>query len=192
MIRAVIFDCFGVLYRDNSSLLYDAVPVDKYQALQDIIHATDHGYLTRDEYYAQVADIANTTPEKIKAIDHRQHSRDEDMIQFTQTLKPQYKIGLLSNIDHDTMQRMFPEPMRSELFDMFVVSGDVGVTKPAAEIFHIAADTLGLRPEECVMIDDLEKNVTGAQMAGMQALQFISRPQLEKELSQLLLEPANA
>ena len=192
MIRAVIFDCFGVLYRDNLSLLYDAVPTDKHQALQDIIHATDHGYLTRDEYYSQVSELAGKTPEDIKAIELRQHSRDEDMIQFTQTLKPEYKIGLLSNIDHDTMQRMFPEPMRSQLFDTFVISGDEGITKPAAEIFHIAAEKLGLRPEECVMIDDLEKNVTGAQMAGMQAIQFTSRTQLEKELSRLLLEPVNA
>jgi len=192
MIRAVIFDCFGVLYRDNLSLLYDAVPTEKYQALQDIIHATDHGYLTRDEYYFQVSELAGKTPEDIKAIELRQHSRDDDMIQFTQTLKPDYKIGLLSNIDHDTMERMFPEPMRSELFDMFVISGDIGITKPAAEIFHIAAEKLGLRPEECVMIDDLEKNVTGAQMAGMQAIQFTSRTQLEKELSRLLLEPVNA
>jgi len=90
------------------------------------------------------------------------------------------------------MQRMFPEPMRSQLFDTFVISGDEGITKPAAEIFHIAAEKLGLRPEECVMIDDLEKNVTGAQMAGMQAIQFTSRTQLEKELSRLLLEPVNA
>ena len=192
MIRAVIFDCFGVLYRDNLSLLYDAVPAEKYQALQDIIHATDHGYLTRDEYYSQVSELAGNTPEDIKAIERRQHSRDEDMIQFTQTLKPDYKIGLLSNIDHDTMERMFPEPMRSELFDMFVISGDIGITKPAAEIFHIAAEKLGLRPEECVMIDDLEKNVTGALMAGMQAIQFISRGQLETELSKLLVEPVRA
>ena len=192
MIRAVIFDCFGVLYRDNLSLLYDAVPTEKYQALQDIIHATDHGFLTRDEYYSQVSELAGNTPEDIKAIEHRQHSRDEDMIQFTQTLKPEYKIGLLSNIDHDTMERMFPEPMRSELFDMFVISGDIRITKPAAEIFHITAEKLGLRPEECVMIDDLEKNVTGAQMAGMQAIQFISRGQLEMELTKLLAEPVRA
>ena len=188
MIRAVIFDCFGVLYRDNSSLLYDAVPMDNYQALQDIIHATDHGYLTREEYYTQVADIANTTSEKIKAIDRRQHSRDEDMIQFTQTLKPRYKIGLLSNIDHDTMQRMFPEPMRSELFDVFVISGDIGVTKPAAEIFHIAAEKLGLLPKECVMIDDLEVNINGAKQAGLQGIICLSTEQVEADLRTLLAE----
>jgi HAD superfamily hydrolase (TIGR01509 family) len=192
MIRAVIFDCFGVLYRDNLSMLYDAVPSAMHQDLQDIIHATDYGYLTRDEYYAQVSELANKSLEDIKDIERRQHSRDEDMIQFTQTLKPKYKIGLLSNIDHDTMQRMFPEPMRSRLFDAFVISGEVGVAKPAAEIFYIAARNLGLQPEECVMVDDLEKNVIGARMTGMYAIQFTSRLQLEKELSMLFLESADA
>jgi HAD superfamily hydrolase (TIGR01509 family) len=188
MIRALIFDCFGVLYRDNISMLYDTVRPEQYQDMQDIIHATDYGLLTREEYYTQIAALAGKTPDEIRQIESKQHSRDDEMIAYAQTLKSKYKVALLSNIDPDTMQRLFPEPQRSELFDAFIISGEVGITKPSPEIFAIAARKLGVLPEECLMIDDLLKNVEGARMAGMQAVLFTTRRQLEQDLPSLLAE----
>ena len=186
MIRALIFDCFGVLYRDNLSMLYEAVPESAHGALQDIIRATDHGFLTRQEYYEEIADLASATTQDIQAIEQCQHQRDEAMIAYTQTFKPHYKIGLLSNIDAHSMEHMFPEPQRSELFDVFVISGEVGLTKPTAEIFQLAAVRLGLAPDECVMIDDLPKNVEGARVAGLHSILFTSQQQLQRDLSALL------
>lgn len=186
MIKGIIFDCFGVLYRDNISMLYDAVPRNMQRDLRDIIHATDFGMLSREDYYMKIAEISGNTPEEIAEIESRQHVRDESMISYTQTFKPKYKVGLLSNIDVDSMNRMFPSPQREELFDAFVVSGEVGVTKPSAQIFNIAATRLGLLPEECVMIDDLISNVEGAQMAGMHALLFTNQRQLDMDIKQLL------
>lgn len=189
MIRGIIFDCFGVLYRDNLSMLYDAVPPENHQALKDIIHATDYGYLDRQEYYSSVAELANKTPEDIRAIELRQHVRDDDMVAYCQSFKPKYKVGLLSNVDSGSIRQLFPN--HDELFDAFVVSGDIGVAKPTPEIFEHAAAKMGLRPEECVMIDDIQRNVEGAQMTGMYGIVFTSRQQLEKDLAQLL-EAGNA
>lgn len=186
MIKAVIFDCFGVLYRDNISMLYDQVEEDKRQELQDIIHATDHGFLSRDEYYESIAQLAGTTIEAIREVEKRQHTRDEAMIAFTQTLRPEYKVGLLSNIDIDTMAKLFPLPQRAELFDAFVMSGEVGLVKPTVEIFEYAATRLGVRPEECIMIDDLMKNIEGAELANMKGILFTSRPQLQRDLDRML------
>ncbi len=186
MIRALIFDCFGVLYRDNLSMLYDAVPQQSHKDLQDIVRATDHGFLSREEYYENIAELAGKTIADIQAIEQRQHQRDESMIAFTQTFKPEYKIGLLSNIDVGTIDRLFPEPQRSELFDAFVVSGEVGITKPTLAIFEITAAQLGLAPEECVMIDDLPRNVDSARQVGMHGVLFTTQRNLTQELARLL------
>lgn len=180
MIKAIIFDCFGVLYRDNISMLYDEVPNNQRQALQDIIHATDYGFLSRGEYYARIAEIAGKTPEEIRAVDDRQHTRDERMIAYSQEFRPAYKVALLSNIDSETIRRLFPN--FEQLFDAFVVSGDVGMTKPSVELFEFTAAKLGLPPEGCLMIDDLPKNVEGAKLAGMKAVLFTSQRQLEEDL----------
>ncbi len=186
MIQAIIFDCFGVLYRDNISMLYDTVPTDKRQALKDIIHATDHGFIDRDEYYAAIAELGGITSDQVREIERRQHSRDDDMVAYSQTFKPAYRVGLLSNIDVGTMERLFPEPERSQLFDVFVMSGELGVTKPSVRIFEIAAERLGLAPDECVMIDDIPDNIEGARLAGMYGIVFASRQQLMRDIEALL------
>lgn len=186
MIRAIIFDCFGVLYRDNLSLLYDLVPESSYQDLRDVIHATDHGYLTREEYYSRIAEIAGVSEERVHAIDRQQHSRDDAMIQFVRETRRNYKTGLLSNIDEGTINTLFPEKERQELFDGFVISGAVGLAKPSVELFTYAAESVGALPEECVMIDDMPSNVEGAKLAGMHAICFSSRRQLEQDLKMLL------
>jgi putative hydrolase of the HAD superfamily len=57
-----------------------------------------------------------------------------------------------------------------ELFDYVVLSGRVGVRKPSRRIFRIAAETAGVEPERCLMVDDLEQNLVGARRIGMRTL----------------------
>jgi putative hydrolase of the HAD superfamily len=74
--------------------------------------------------------------------------------------------GLISNswvMDHYT------EEIRS-LFDQVVISAEVGLHKPQPEIYLLAAERLGVRPEDCVFVDDLRENCAGAEAVGMTAV----------------------
>lgn len=62
-------------------------------------------------------------------------------------------VCLLSNIALDPRPRL-DEIGLLEKFDEVVLSYEVGVVKPDPEIFRLAADKLGLAPEECLMIGD--------------------------------------
>lgn len=53
------------------------------------------------------------------------------------------------------------------LFDAVVISGEVGLRKPDPEIFLLTARRIGLRPQQCVFVDDLAVNVRGAGAVGM-------------------------
>jgi putative hydrolase of the HAD superfamily len=57
-----------------------------------------------------------------------------------------------------------------DLFDETVISGDVGMHKPKPEIYLLACERLGVDPSECVFVDDLRENVTGAEAVGMTAI----------------------
>jgi epoxide hydrolase-like predicted phosphatase len=57
-----------------------------------------------------------------------------------------------------------------ELFEAIVISGDVGMHKPEPAIYMLGAERLGLRPEECVFVDDLRENCQGAEEIGMTAV----------------------
>jgi putative hydrolase of the HAD superfamily len=56
------------------------------------------------------------------------------------------------------------------LFDLVVLSGEVGMRKPEEAIFRHATRELGLDPAECVFIDDMKANVAAAAACGMTAV----------------------
>jgi len=57
-----------------------------------------------------------------------------------------------------------------DIFDKAVISGDVGMHKPEPEIYLLACERLGVEPADCVFVDDLRENVTGAERVGMTAI----------------------
>jgi glucose-1-phosphatase len=68
-------------------------------------------------------------------------------------------------------------------FDDYVLSFQVHAMKPAAEFYEAAVRAAGCPVERCLFIDDLIENVDGAREAGMDAIHFHSRSQLESELA---------
>lgn len=181
MIRALIFDCFGVLYRDNVALLHELVPAHKHQEMNDIIHACDHGFISRQEYTEKIAELAGRSVDEVHQVERQQFSRNEPLFATVRTLKASYKIGLLSNVGDETMNRLFTEKEQAELFDTFVLSSNIGLIKPAQEIFLHAARELDCLPEECLMIDDRPENVEGARLAGLEAMLFTTNQRFEEE-----------
>ncbi len=53
------------------------------------------------------------------------------------------------------------------LFDVLVISGELGIRKPAPEIYALAAERLERPPERCVFVDDLPGNLKPARALGM-------------------------
>jgi epoxide hydrolase-like predicted phosphatase len=76
-----------------------------------------------------------------------------------------------------------------ELFDGVVISGEVGLHKPQAEIFELAAERVGLEPSECVFVDDLRENCEGAEAVGMRPVLHRDTEQTLRELESLLGVP---
>lgn len=50
--------------------------------------------------------------------------------------------------------------------DHWFISGDLGLRKPSAEIYRLAADRLGVRPQEVVFVDDRPRNLDAAKAVG--------------------------
>ena len=74
------------------------------------------------------------------------------------------RTGLLSNSMGEGRYERASFP---ELFDAVVISGEVGMRKPDPEIYALAAERLGLRPEACVFVDDLPGTLKPARAIGM-------------------------
>jgi FMN phosphatase YigB (HAD superfamily) len=75
------------------------------------------------------------------------------------------------------------------LFDAVVLSGEVGVAKPDRRIFELTARRLGLRPSDCVLVDDLAAYVRAAARTGMVGVHHRSVVTTLDELSVLFDVP---
>jgi HAD superfamily hydrolase (TIGR01509 family) len=80
-----------------------------------------------------------------------------------------------------------PEELES-LFDVVVLSSEVGMVKPHPEIYELVAERLGVASGECIMIDDLPTNTAGAEAAGMQSKVCVTPLECATELRGQLLE----
>ena len=82
-------------------------------------------------------------------------------------------------------------PVALELFDFLnwfegiVVSGEIGMIKPADAIFHHTIETFRLEPAASVFIDDSAPNVATAHRLGFHAIRFLSPDQLKADLREL-------
>ena len=94
------------------------------------------------------------------------------MAELVQELKDMgYGIYLLSNAS-SRLHEYFHRIPGSEYFEGKVVSGDLKLLKPQAEIFQTLYSRYNLNPEECIFIDDAPANVEGATMTGMDGIVF--------------------
>ena len=85
------------------------------------------------------------------------------------------KLYLLSNISRGFAENFSKTPWINDLlgnFDGLVLTGTLGIVKPAREIFEYMFDTFCLKPEECLFVDDSEKNIRGAAAAGINGYLF--------------------
>jgi FMN phosphatase YigB (HAD superfamily) len=73
-------------------------------------------------------------------------------------------------------------PRLGEVFGTLVISGEEGVLKPERKIFEILCERAGVAAQDCVFIDDSEKNVEGARAAGWDAIHFTGADALRQAL----------
>jgi epoxide hydrolase-like predicted phosphatase len=73
----------------------------------------------------------------------------------------------------------------AELFDVIVISGEVGMRKPNPDIYLHTAAQLSVPPSDCVFVDDLVVNVRGAAAVGMVGVHHASAATTAAELAAL-------
>jgi putative hydrolase of the HAD superfamily len=93
------------------------------------------------------------------------------------------RTGLISN---SWGTRRYDRAGLAELFDGVVISGDVGIRKPAREIYELGAEEIDLAPTACVFVDDLPFNLVPATELGMATVHHVDPAQTIGELEQLL------
>ncbi len=85
------------------------------------------------------------------------------------------KLYILSNWDPYSFKDIITAPHLQALFSYFersnlIISGDIGLIKPHKEIYSYVLETYQLDPASCILIDDQQENISGAQGTGMRGI----------------------
>ncbi len=190
MIKAIIFDCFGVLYvhRGPEFLRAHAVNYQEVKPqLKDLSNQTDYGLISQQDYVQAVTELTGLSVEEVDAHSARGFGRNDELMDYIEnTLRPHYKIGLLSNISRGTIEQYFSEKERAQLFDAAALSSETGMIKPNMVAFEHICEQLGVDTSEAIMIDDNADNCRGAVLAGMHAIDYDGLAHLQRSLETIL------
>ena len=190
MIKAFIFDFFGVIGASTYQLIAEKIDVhnpDQLTAISDLHKSLDNGFVSQEDFLHQYAQIANLSYEDFLQIYHNSNNRfsvSEKLIEYIGDLKKQgYKIGLLSNVNKEAFEEFVkPIVVQDNYFDAVMPSFQTGLVKPSSAAFLEMSNKLQVAPEECLMVDDLELNCLSAQSAGLKAIIYRNYHQFRLEL----------
>ena len=196
-IRAVLFDCDGVLQRPANDWVGEigrltGLEGDALAAFLDDISTAEQPVLDGSAPYAGplgavVArwNLSVDVPELLAVWQHL--LVDPEMLEAAEALRAEGLVCALATNQH----RERGAYMRRELgydrfFDPMVISAEIGVTKPDPAYFRRALDLLGLPASSVLFVDDVRANVESARSVGLVAEHFAKdagRPELDRILA---------
>jgi HAD superfamily hydrolase (TIGR01509 family) len=183
-IKAVLFDMDGVLI-EAKDWHYEALnrALDLFgMAISRVDHETTFDGLPTSRKL-EILSIERGLPRELHAFLNEMKQRyTTEMVhtlckpRFAQeralsTLKAQgYRMAVCSNSIRSTVQLMMDKANLSQYLDVMVSNEDVSRPKPDPEMYCKAMAHFGLRPEECLVVEDNENGIKAAKASGAHLL----------------------
>jgi beta-phosphoglucomutase len=81
-----------------------------------------------------------------------------------------YLLGVASNSVRASVKLMMDKAHLTGWLDVMLSAQDVDKPKPAPDLYLSSAEKLGVRPDECLVVEDNQHGIAAAQAAGTNAL----------------------
>ncbi len=183
---AFIFDCDGTLV--------DSMPLH-YVAWCESLNRHDAPFDFTEELFYSLAGVREQDTVKLLNEQHGTAIDPESVAQVKadifhrripeiQTVPPVAAIALdwhgkvpmavASGSEPETVHACLTATGLIQLFQTIITPRDVKRGKPAPDMFLLAAERMGVKPEECLVFEDGQSGMTAAREAGMEAV-FVAR-----------------
>ena len=193
-VKAVVFDLGGVLIDWNPRYLYEKLIPDEGQRerfLAEVCSLEWNARMDRGIPFAKaIRSLQNEHPEWSEEI-AAYFDRWPEMISgeipgsvalLEKLVGEGVPVYALTNWSAETFLHARGRFPFLGWFKDIVVSGEERMAKPEIAIFSLMLDRNRLEPSETLFIDDQERNVQAARLAGMQAVTFTNSEALSAEL----------
>lgn len=188
MVKAILFDCFGVLTSDGwipFKRRHFAHDPQLNQQATDLNKQANAGFIDAAAFIKGIAELANVPQQQVRRV-LENNVADEDLFEYIRTtLRPHYKLGMLSNAGANMLGDLFTT-RQIDVFDEIALSFETGHVKPEQQAYEQLAGRLGVDPGDCIFVDDQERHCAGAEAAGMRAIVYKDFEQFKAQLEPLL------
>jgi len=154
---------------------------------RDLLFDLELGKLTDDEFERRFSAHLGLGPDRASGLIERLFGgmkADREMEMAVVMAKRQgIRTGLISNSWGTGRYELDRFP---DLFDAWVISGEVGLRKPDPAIYEMGAERVGLPPSELVFVDDLGGNLKPAAELGFATVLHRSAAETIPQLEDLL------
>ena len=96
------------------------------------------------------------------------------------------KIAIASGSGRELIEYCMNKLGALERFDVVVGGGDVKNGKPAPDIFLLAAEKLGIAPEDCFVMEDSKNGLLAAHRAGIRAIGIPDIVSFDEETKEIM------
>lgn len=145
-------------------------PAEELGARANPIHALERGELAVPDFEAQLATVVRRLdghPVESAGLLSRMFGTFETAHTMNALVARARRHGIRTALLSNSWGNTYPRDGWDDMFDVVVISGEVGLRKPEREIFDLTCARLALGAERCVFVDDLEMNVAAAHELGM-------------------------
>jgi putative hydrolase of the HAD superfamily len=175
--QAIVFDYAGVVAGDTATKFDESiskiidVSVKNYKEIyyrHNDLHNT--GKITWDELWKRVLTDLNKVSllDDVLIFTRKPKKVNKNVIKLIRELKNKgYKVALLSNYSREGGRRMRQVLHLDKVFDLMLISGEIGLAKPHPEVFLYLIKKLNVSPSEIIFIDDSPKNIKTANSLGI-------------------------
>ena len=203
-VSAVVFDLGGVLVDWNPRHLYRKLMADDPERIEWFLATicTPEWNALQDAgrtFAEATAELVEKHPEQKELIE-AYYGRWEEMlggpiegsVEILRTIRNlPYDLYALTNWSKESFPVALERFNFLNWFDGIIVSGEIGLIKPGAEIFLHMIEAYGLVPASTIFIDDSLLNVETARRIGFRAIRFENPEQLRMELLNAGIELGN-
>lgn len=175
MIRAIAFDCFGVILNDYGHNWVDSSGLSAADRTEvhRLFRERDLGRLDGDEYYEQVAQVAGVDAAVLKAKEHGVAPLEPMLLSYIKNdLAKRYELYVASNASASLLTELLHQDGFDGIFTRVFVSSEMGVIKPQPEFYAKLLSSVDVPAGEILFVDDRDPNVDAAIAAGMQGYHY--------------------
>lgn len=165
----------------------------KDQAIRDILMWDDNGTVSRSvsfKKYCEKYEVTCMSSEELSnywtTISGSVVYLFDDVKDTLLYLRKKYRMAILTNGSPISQRRKLESTGILDLFELSVVSGEVGIDKPDSRIFDYMCEKLNSKPEECLYVgDNYVNDVLGARNSGWNAI-YLNRLHLASDETQMI------